>query len=461
MDETADRLVTESARVAVIGGGVAGLATAVRLHEARCHITLIEAKNRLGGRATSFTDPTTGQVLDNCQHVVLGCCTNLLDLYARLGVADHIAWHDRMYFASADRRIDVLQPSRLPAPLHLALSIMRFHAYRLAEKVALARAMKAIASTDRQPLTDITFAHWLARHGQPERLIRRFWDVVVVSACNLPCDRVAAEPALQVFQEGFLAHRNAWRLGVPDGPLLELYDPADRFVNDLRLSTRVVRIEGTNRVDRIILDDGSSVEADAYVLALPFEQVPTVMSKQLATSDERLGRPSGLRHSPILGVHLHFERPVSDLPHMVLLDASVQWVFFKDGGLTAHAVISAADDWMRLSVDEIAARVRADLAAQFPEVGIGGSNALLARQVIKEKRATFAPLPGAEHHRPTTQGAIDNLYLAGDFCQTGWPATMEGAARSGYAAAGAILGADLLIGDLKPSLPYRIAARMP
>lgn len=461
MDETAERLVTESARVAVIGGGVAGLAAAVRLHQAGCRVTLIEAKNRLGGRATSFTDPSTGQVLDNCQHVVLGCCTNLLDLYARLGVADRIAWHDRMFFASANGHIDVLKPSVLPAPLHLALSMIGFKAYTLAEKVALARAMQAIASTDRRPLTGITFAHWLTQQAQPERLIRRFWDVVVVSACNLPCHRVAAEPALQVFQEGFLAHRHAWRLGVPHCPLVDLYDPADRFVSDLRLSTRVMRIEGSNRVERITLDDGASVEADAYVLALPFEHVSAVMSKQLAQRDDRIGQPRGLEHSPILGVHLHFERPVSDLPHVVLLDASVQWVFFKDGGRTAHAVISAADDWMRLSVDEIVSRVRADLAGQFAELAVGGGNPLLARQVIKEKRATFAPLPGAQNHRPTTRGAIDNLYLAGDFCQTGWPATMEGAARSGNAAAGAILGADLLIDDLQPSLPFQIAASMP
>ena len=461
MDETAERVVTRAARVAVIGGGVAGLAAAARLHQDGCHITLIEAKNRLGGRATSFTDPATGERIDNCQHVVLGCCTNLLDLYTRLGVAEKIEWHDRMYFASEGGHIDVLRPSFLPAPLHLALSMMRFQAYTRAEKFALARGMKAIASVDRRPLTNITFREWLMQHGQPERLIARFWDVVVVSACNLPSDRVAAEPALQVFQEGFLAHRSAWRLGVPHCPLLELYDPANRFVDDLRLSTRVVRIEGRDRVESLTLDDGGSVEADAYVLALPFEHVPAVMSESLAKRDDRIGASRGLAHSPILGVHLHFERPVSDLPHVVLLDASVQWVFFKNGGRTAHAVISAADDWTGLSVDAIVRQVRADLAGPFPEVAEGGGNALLARQVLKEKRATFAPQPGAENHRPATQGAIDNLSFAGDYCRTGWPATMEGATRSGYAAAGAILGSDLLIDDLKPSLLYQIAAGMP
>jgi len=307
----------------------------------------------------------------------------------------------------------------------------------------------------------MTFAHWLDQHGQPERLIHRFWDVVVVSACNLPCNRVAAEPALQVFQDGFLAHRHAWRLGVPRCPLLELYDPAERFVNDLRLGTRVVRIEGRDRVESIRLDDGSMIQADAYVMALPFEQVPAVMNESLAKRDDRIGAARGLEHSPILGVHLHFERPVSDLPHVVLLDARVQWVFFKNGGRTAHAVISAADEWMRLSVDAIVSQVRVDLASQFPDVALDGSNALLARQVIKEKRATFAARPGAQNHRPPTRGAIDNLYLAGDYCRTGWPATMEGATRSGYAAAGAILGRNLLIDDLKPSLPYQIAASMP
>jgi len=455
--ETAERVVKPASRVAVLGGGVAGLAAAVALHQAGRHVTLIEARNRLGGRATSFTDPATGAVLDNCQHVVLGCCTNLLDLYQRLGVADKIEWHDRMYFASEGGRIDVLKPSILPAPLHLALSMMRFRAYTISEKFALARGMKAIASVDRRPLTNVTFREWLVQHGQPDRLIRRFWDVVIVSACNLPCDRVAAEPALQVFQEGFLAHRDAWRLGVPRCPLIELYDPADRFIDDLRLSTRLVRLEGESRVERARLDDGSTVEAEAYVLALPFEHIAGVVSEALMQRDARLAQPQGLSHSPILGAHLHFERPVSDLPHVVLLDAGVPWVFFKDGGRTAHAVISAADEWMALSVDEVIARVRADLALQFPEVSQGGGNALLARHVVKEKRATFAAVPGAQAHRPLATGAIENLSLAGDYCATGWPATMEGAARSGYAAAGAILNENLLMADLNPAPLYRAA----
>ncbi len=453
--------MTKAARVAVIGGGVAGLAATVRLHEAGCHVTLIEARNRLGGRATSFTDPTTGQRIDNCQHVVLGCCTNLLDLYRRLGVAHQIEWHDRMYFASADGKIDVLKPSILPAPLHLSLSIMGFGAYSVSEKFALTTAMKAIASTDRRACTDVTFRQWLRQCGQSERLIRRFWDVVVVSACNLPCDRVAAEPALQVFQEGFLAHRDAWRLGVPHCPLVDLYDPAHQFVDDLRLSTRVQRIEGSSQVEQLTLDDGSSVEADAYVLALPFEQLPGVMSDDLLRGDARLTQSRELQHSPILGVHLHFERPVSELPHVVLLDASVQWVFFKNAGRTAHAVISAAQDWMNLSADEIVSRVRADLASQFSEAAIGGANPLLKQHVVKEKRATFAATPGAQKYRPGTTGPTSNLLLAGDYCTTGWPATMEGAARSGYAAAGSILGEDLMVADLAPSLLYGIASSIP
>lgn len=453
--------MTKAARVAVIGGGVAGLAATVRLHEAGCHVTLIEARNRLGGRATSFTDPTTGQRIDNCQHVVLGCCTNLLDLYARLGVAEQIEWHDRMYFATAGGNIDVLRPSILPAPLHLSLSMMAFYAYSISEKIALANAMRAIASTDRSALADITFGQWLRNCSQPERLIRRFWDVVVVSACNLPCDRVGAEPALQVFQEGFLAHRSAWRLGVPRCPLIDLYDPAHHFVDDLRLSTRVQRIEGSSRIERLMLDDGSAVQADAYVLALPFEQLPGVMSDDLMKRDPRLTQSRELQHSPILGVHLHFEQPVSELPHVVLLDASVQWVFFKNAGRTAHAVISAATDWMGLTADEIVARVRADLASQFPQVAIGGTNTLLKQHVVKEKRATFAATPGAQAYRPATTGPTSNLFLAGDYCTTGWPATMEGAARSGYAAAGAILGKDLMIADLAPSLLYGVASSIP
>lgn len=448
-------------RVAVLGGGVAGLAAAVRLHQAGCRVTLIETRNRLGGRATSFTDRATGQRIDNCQHVVLGCCTNLLDLYTRLGVIHQIEWHDAMYFASADGRVDTLRPSPLPAPIHLAWSLLQFRAYRSGEKLALARAMRAIASTNRQDCTGETFGQWLARHGQPDRLIRRFWDVVVISACNLPCHRVAAEPALQVFQEGFLAHRRAWRLGVPRCPLVDLYDPADLFIDDLRLGSRVQSIEGSARVTRVLLDSGEVVEADSYVLALPFESIRAVVSDALAAADPRLDQPAPMEHSPILGVHLHFEAPITELPHIVLLDRSVQWVFFKDGGRTAHAVISAADAWMALPAPEILARVRADLAAHFPDARPDGGATLLRHHIVKEKRATFAATPGAERYRPSTSGRIDNLFFAGDYCATGWPATMEGAARSGYAAAGAILGENQLIPDLTPSLAYQIAASLP
>lgn len=457
MGQAAERVVSASGRVAVLGGGVAGLAAAVALHQAGRQVILIEARNRLGGRATSFTDPATGERIDNCQHVVLGCCTNLLDFYRRLGVVEKIGWHDHMYFASEGGRIDVLKPSILPAPLHLAPSLMRFHAYSSGEKWALARCMRAIASVDRRPLINITFREWLAQHAQPERLIRRFWDVVIVSACNLPCDCVAAEPALQVFQQGFLAHRDAWRLGVPRCPLVELYDSAVRFIDDLRLGTRVVRIEGESCIERAVLDDGSTIEADAYVLAMPFEHICGVVNEAMMRRDVRLAQPAALAHSPILGVHLRFDRPLSDLPHAVLLDADVQWVFFKDRGRTAHAVISAADAWMALSAEEIIARVRADLAARFPEAAELSGNALRARHVVKEKRATFAAIPGAEAHRPPTCGPIENLFLAGDYCATGWPATMEGAARSGYAAAGAILGRNLLVPDLGPAPLYRAA----
>ncbi|MCC6907397.1 MAG: FAD-dependent oxidoreductase [Phycisphaerales bacterium] len=452
--------MSHSGRVAVIGGGVAGLAAAVRLHEAGCHVTLIEARNRLGGRATSFTDPATGQRIDNCQHVVLGCCTNLLDFYARLGVNDCIRWHDRMYFASASGSVDVLKPSVLPAPLHLALSMAAFRAYSAKEKIALASAMRAVAAADRSAFEGITFGEWLRQRGQSERLIARFWDVVVVSACNLPCDRVSAEPALQVFQQGFLAHRDAWRLGLPDCPLVSLYDPAHHFIDDLRLSRRVQRIEGASRVEFVWLDDGSRVEADAYVLALPFEQIAGVVSSDLASADPRLAQPRGLAHSPILGVHLHFEQPVTDLPHVVLLDALVQWVFFKDSGRTAHAVISAADAWMALSVEEIVRRVREEMSGHFPAAGPQSANALLRQHVVKEKRATFSATPGSQAQRPATTGPAANLLLAGDYCATGWPATMEGAARSGYAAAGAILGLDLSVPDLQPSLLYGIAASL-
>lgn len=460
-----------SLTVAVIGGGIAGIAAAVRLAEAGHRPIIIETRKKLGGRATSFVDPRTGEMLDNCQHVVMGCCTNLLDLYDRLGVLDRIEWHRTLYWADARGRIDVMKAGLLPAPFHLMRSLSRMKLLSGVEKRAIGRAMRAIMRigiAGRQRWVNRTFNEFLIEQQQPQRAVDVFWNVIVVSACNMSVDRVGASFALQVFQEGFCAHRFAYVMGLPTVPLMELYDAAENVIRQagasdddddaiIRLgeSAKAIAFDGS-RVTGVVTEHGV-IEAAAIVSTVPFDRLDKLCSDTLKAADTRLQNLDRFEVSPILGVHLRFDQQVMDLPHVVLAECRTQWVFNKgvdaQGRQHLHAVISAADDWMPLDEAEIVERVLADIHRCIPRsVGLQPIEA----RSVKEKRATFAAVPGIDRYRPSAQpgtlglggGGVRNLYLAGDWCETGWPATMEGAARSGYLAAGALTGHDFLVPDL-------------
>ncbi|MFN0012699.1 MAG: hydroxysqualene dehydroxylase HpnE [Phycisphaerales bacterium] len=437
---------TGSIRTAIVaGGGIAGIAAALRLAEAGVRVTLVETRKKLGGRATSFDDVRTGQRIDNCQHVALGCCVNYPDLLGRLGALDKVRWTREQYWITRGGVVSVVRPRLLPAPLHFSLSMLGAKFIGAADLLALARIGPAIIRCDRSRYRDITFAQFLRTHGQPQGLIDRFWSPVVVSACNLSCERVSAASALHVFQEGFFATTHAADMGVSTVPLLELYDRAEavltRAGGTLRLGTGVNKLWPRG----IETTTGERLEADAVVCALPFERAREVVDADLRNRDARFAAMERMEHSPILGVHLVFDRAVMQLPHAVLVEAGTQWLFRKDeAGCVIHAVISAADEWMALDENAIVERVVADIRAYFPAAA---GAVLLSGRPVKEKRATFAPTPNTEAHRPATVGP-SGIILAGDYTDCGWPATMEGATRSGYTAAAAVLGrsaADLLV----------------
>lgn len=474
-DTTPDRSVV------VIGGGVAGVAAAVRLAEHRVRVTLVETRKRLGGRAASFTDPATGDLVDHCQHVVMRCCTGVLDLYRRLGVADRIAWRRTLYFADARGRVDAFAADDLPAPLHFTRALLAMRTLSWREKFAVTRGVLAIlqAGDPRRPhLGEISFADWLREHDQPASAIDRFWSAVVTSACNERPQNVAARYALQVFQQGFLAHPRAYEVGVAAVPLVELYDAAERLIRDaggrVLLSTSAERFEFNGHdVIGVRLGDGTKVRGDACIAALPFDRLAKLSTELMVASDRRLGLLDQLAVSPIVGVHLYLRRPDDgppmSLPHLALLDSPVQWVFNKGqlrggghaGAWHLHAVISAAHDLVDRPADDIAAMAVAEVRKAIP----GAVDARLVHaRVIKEKRATFSARPGVDRFRPATTGDIRNLLLAGDWTDTGWPATMESAARSGYRAAEAALDlfaiphAPLQPPDLAPGPLYRFMA---
>ena len=453
--------------IAIIGGGLAGIAAALRLLEADCRPTIIETRKHLGGRATSFADPRTGLILDNCQHVLLCCCTNLIDLYDRLGVLDLIRWHRTLNWTRGRGLIDRMRAGLLPAPLHMAGSLRRMSMFSRDEKRAIARAMRRLVrlgGKGRLEWRDRTFAEFLAEQEQPESIIRDFWNTVIASACNLDVHRVSAAMALMVIQEGFLANRWSYTMGMLTVPLLDLYVPAARMIEEgggeihLGTSARAIGYDG-KRITGVVTEAGL-IEAAAVISTVPFDRLDALVSDIMRAADLRLTCLDKLEISPILGAYLLFEEPVMELPHLVLVDRGVHWLFNKgldeDGRQLVHAVISVADEWMPLAEDEIVRRVLEDLYHALP--GARGIAPIAAR-AIKEKRATFAPTPESDQYRPGVApgyvgmggGGIPNLYLAGDWCDTGWPATMESAVRSGYAAAAALTGQGGVIDDVPPS----------
>lgn len=430
--------------VIVVGGGIAGIAASVRLAEAGVRVTLLETRKKLGGRATSFDDVRSGQTLDNCQHVVLGCCSNYLDLLERIGARQHIRWYREQYWLEVGGRMSTIRPGRLPAPAHFSVSMLQAPMFTNTDRLHLARATAMILRARRSEISRETFASFLARARQPERLIRRFWSPVVISACNLDVDAVAASVAVHVFQEGFFANASAADIGVSSVPLVRLYDQVEALLT--KHGGRVLFGHGVQELTaaRVTVSSGEVFEADAVVCAVPVERVNRVVSPSCRVGDSRFEHLDEFTHSPILGVHLTFDQPVlPDHPHCVLVDRPTQWLFRKnDSGTQVHAVISAAEAWLDLSEAEIGERVLADMRACLPVFqprGRADQPRLLSARAVKEKLATFAPTPGMEQYRPSPTGA-SGVYLAGDYTSTGWPATMEGAARSGYAAAAAVLG---------------------
>ena len=413
------------AKVLIAGGGLAGLSAAAALGGAGFDVEIFESRSFLGGRATSYAVPgqggEEGETVDNCQHILLRCCGNLLNFYTRLGVRDSIRFYREFYFLEPGGRLSILRRGRFPAPFHFTGSFLRMHCLDRHDKVGIARALLAIRRerTRRKDLERISMLDWLLQKRQTPHAIDRFWRQILVSAVNEDLERMAAIHGFQVFWLGFMARSDSYEMGIPSVPLGQLYstDAWKRLGNvTMHFRSPVECIDGDG-----FTVGGERCKADYYVCALPFEKLDAV------------GLPSPkLEHSPITGVHLWFDREVTTLPHATLLDRTMQWMFNKGGGKYLQLVVSASRDLTPLSRNEIIDIAIGDLRLYFPRVR---DAQLVKAHVIKEQRATFSAAPETEHLRPTADCAIANLFLAGDWTHTGWPATMEGAVRSGYCAA--------------------------
>lgn len=423
--------------VIVIGAGLAGLSAAVRLAGLGARVTVLETRPKLGGRATSFDDSRSGKRIDNCQHVALGCCTNYRCFLDRLGLGDALRWYSETHWLEPGGRHSVTKPVPLPAPLHGATLLLRARFLSLRDRLAVGRAMLEAAREDRAALAPEPFSVWLDRHDQSAIARRRFWEPLVISACNSSIERVDQQVALHVLQEGFLATRWSSTIGVPRVPLMDLYEPARSIIE--ASGGRIITGTSVVTADRrfAVTRQGARHQADRVICAVPFERLRSVLGDDAVDSDRELAKVDKLSHSPILGVHLTFDRPVLRYPHAVLVDQGTQWLFRKDqDGCVIHAVISGADEWSALGEQTIVERVLSDIHSCIPD-SVGAS--LTSFRAVKEKRATFAPTPEARLLRPSSVSQ-SGVILAGCYVQTGWPSTMEGAVRSGEMAAAVACG---------------------
>jgi squalene-associated FAD-dependent desaturase len=476
-----------SKNVIVIGGGLAGLAAGVALADAGCRVRLFEQRPYLGGRATSYLLPN-GEHVDNCQHVTLGCCTNLEDFYCRVGSAGKIQFFDRLFFLDPQQRTGIMQAGLLPAPLHMTGSFLSFAPLSLQDKISIARALAAIFFSGGQPKDayagePVSMLAWLQRHKQTPRAIERFWRVVLVSALDEELDRTDARFGIDVFWKAFLKNSRGYRMGVPSVPLAELYEGCRAAIEKkggeviLRSPVRSFCLKD-GALGAVQFDGGREESADAFVLAITQDKLNELLPDEIRAANPSLASLEKFKVSPITGVHFWFDREVTKEPFITLLDTQTQWIFNKtalygsnasgsdapqsaiNSGQYLQLVISASYDLLRKSREEIIDLCLKEVRQALPAAR---QAQLVKATVVKEASATFRPEPGVDRWRPAQRTNTPHLFLAGDWTATGWPATMEGAVRSGYLAAEAVLSAagspqKFLVPDLHASGLSRLVA---
>jgi squalene-associated FAD-dependent desaturase len=431
-------------KIVIVGAGLAGLAAATALAPRGFAITLLESRPRLGGRASSFQDAATGQLVDTCQHVSMGCCTNLAYFCRSLGIDHLLEPQPSLVFMTADGRRSRFRADPWPAPFHLARSFLGTHYLTPLEKMRIAWGLACLQRSD--PTADPPFQDWLTRNHQTPPTIDRFWGLVLVSALNETPDRIGLRYARKVFLDGFLRHRRGFEIELPAVPLGRLYGTEllhwlDSHYVDLRYPVGAQQfMVKDGHIERLELRQGDSLSADWYISTVPFDRLLGLLPPEVVAQQAYFSNLKNLETSPITSVHCWFDRPVLDLPHVVLVDGLGQWVFNRGhvggGEYYVQVVVSAARQFRGLGHEQVQDKVVAELRALFPKARA----ARLARaRVVTDHAATFSAVPGVDRWRPVQTSPLDNLFVAGDWTATGWPATMEGAVRSGYLAAEALL----------------------
>jgi hydroxysqualene dehydroxylase len=417
-------------RAVVVGGGLAGITAALELADAGASVTLHEARSRLGG--ATFSVEREGLWLDNGQHVFLRCCTEYLRLLRRLGVEDDVVLQPRLLIPVLEpggRRAD-LERIGLPAPFHLARAILAYRFLTLRERLRVLPAALALRGVDLADpsLDERTFGDWLAEHGQSENAVAALWNLITLPAVNMPADEASLALGAKVFKTGLLERADAADIGYAAVPLQRLHgDAAARA-----LGAAGVEVKPRSRVSSL---DG--LAADAIIVAVPHTEAADLLPPGAVEADIRQ-----LGASPIVNAHVVYDRRVTDLAFAAGYRSPVQFVFDRtrssglERGQLLAVSISGARGYERRSMEDLRAELEPALAALFP----AAREAQVERFFItREPEATFLGAPGTERLRPGARTGMPGIFVAGAWTDTGWPATMEGAVRSGRAAAEAAL----------------------
>jgi len=433
-------------RVAVVGGGLAGIAAALECADAGAEVTLLEARPRLGG--ATFSIRRDGIWMDNGQHVFLRCCTAYRSFLDRIGATGKTELQDRLSIpiVAPGGRIAWLRRAGLPAPLHLFPSLSRFAFLSTRDRLRIARAVRPLSKLDlADPQLDRrTFGSWLRDHGQSQATVDVLWNLIVLPTVNLPAAEASLQLAAKVFQTGLLASADAGDIGYAAVPLQELHgeagaDALERAGVDVRVRTRVERIEPRSG-GLAVAFDGDGADVDAVVVTVPHDEAAALLPDGALPYADELGY---LGVSPIVNLHVVYDRRVTDLPFAAGHETPVQWVFDRSRGAGLErgqylaVSLSCAREYIGQKVEELRAQFVPALEQLFPEAAAARVELFF---VTREQRATFRQGPGTAALRPPARTGVDGLYLAGAWTDTGWPATMEGAVRSGVAAAREAVG---------------------
>ncbi len=450
-----DSIARASRSALVIGGGLAGIVAAAQLAESGYEVTLLEARATLGGRVFSFQDPQSGRALDNGQHVIVGACGTLLSFLERIGARHLWELQPRLEVAVYDRpgRRGRLYGAPAPSPWHLLPAFLTYPHLNLKDKATAVRGLLAAMFTRRQHphLEDMTFYQWLRAKSQSERTISNLWNVLVEGTLNDNVRDVSAAMGLMIVQDGLLGGHNAANVGYPTVPLSDaLARPAQRYLESLGVKVvtgcpvRSIDLGGGETVRHVTINDGNTMQADAYVSAVPFWVLPSLLPPSL-TGSPTCTKLSALQASPIVNVHLRYDAPVMAGDFCYFVNSPLQWVFNSsrifgddDAGVeqSLSVSISAAWEYIDMEREALANLITDEMRRTFPKAL---DAALLDAVVVKQRNATFRCIPGANRLRPGPHTESPNLFLAGEWTDTGWPSTMESAVISGYNAADAVM----------------------